>query len=165
MAIELPVITIPPHKRLINIWFWSIYDQRPHQQQVTLIGYAVSGRLVESSILNMVQNVGTPRTYQPGERVFIEGSPGTSMYVVIDGNIEICVRGKSMEVAGRGSIIGEMALIDSSTRSATVVAQDYCVLAQVNRSQFLSLMQKTPLFGLSVMKTLVTRLRNMDAMM
>jgi len=120
---------------------------------------------MESSILNMVQNVGTPRTYQPGEMVFNEGSPGTSMYVVLDGNIEIRVGGKSMEVAGRGSIIGEMALIDTSARSATVVAQDYCVLAQVNRSQFLSLMQKTPCLGLSVMKTLVTRLRNMDAMM
>ena len=119
---------------------------------------------MESTILNMVQSVGTSRTYQPGEEVFSEGSPGTSMYVVIDGNIEIRVGGKSMEVAGRGSIIGEMALIDSCTRSATVVAQDYCVLAQVNRSQFLLLMQKTPRFGLCVMKTLVTRLRSMNAM-
>ena len=119
---------------------------------------------MESRILNMVQAVGTPQTYEPGEKVFIEGSPGTTMYVVLDGNIEINVGGKSMEVAGRGAIIGEMSLIDSSTRSATVVAKDYCVLAQVNRSQFLSLMQKTPLFGLSVMKTLVTRLRNVDAM-
>lgn len=120
---------------------------------------------MESNILNMVQNVGTPRTYQPGENVFIEGTPGTTMYVVLDGNIEICVGGKSLEVAGRGAIIGEMALIDSSTRSATVVAKDHCVLAQVNQSQFLSLMEKTPSFGLSVMKTLVSRLRNMDAMM
>ena len=132
--------------------------------QVILVGNARSGRFVESRILDMVQAVGTPQTYEPGEKVFIEGTPGTTMYVVLDGNIEINVGGKSMEVAGRGAIIGEMSLIDSSTRSATVVAKDYCVLAQVNRSQFLSLMQKTPLFGLSVMKTLVTRLRNVDAM-
>ena len=120
---------------------------------------------MESSILNMLQNVGTPRSYEPGEKVFIEGSPGTTMYVVLDGNIEIYVGGKSMEVAGRGAIIGEMALIDPGPRSATVVAKDYCVLAQVNQSQFLSLMEKTPSFGLSVMKTLVSRLRNMDARM
>ena len=113
----------------------------------------------------MVQNVGSPQTYEPGEKVFIEGSPGTTMYVVLDGNIEIHVGGKSIEVAGRGAIIGEMALIDSSTRSATVVAKDYCVLAQVNQSQFLSLTEKIPCFALSVMKTLVTRLRNMDAIM
>ena len=120
---------------------------------------------MESSILNMVQNVGSPQTYEPGEKVFVEGSPGTTMYVVLDGNIEICVGGKSMEVVGRGSIIGEMALIDSGTRSATVMAKDYCVLAQVNQSQFLSLMEKAPCFALSVMKILVTRLRNVDAMM
>jgi CRP/FNR family cyclic AMP-dependent transcriptional regulator len=113
----------------------------------------------------MLQSVGTSRTYQPGEKIFIEGSPGTTMYVVLDGNIEIHVGGKSMEVAGRGAIIGEMALIDSTTRSATVVAKDYCVLSQVNQSQFLSLMEKAPYFALSVMKTLVTRLRNMDAIM
>ena len=120
---------------------------------------------MESSILNMVQNMGSPRTYQPGEKVFIEGTPGTTMYVVLDGNIEIHVGGKSMEVAGRGAIIGEMALIDSSTRSATVVAKDNCILAPVNESQFLSLMEKSPSFALGVMKILVTRLRNMDAIM
>ena len=120
---------------------------------------------MESSILTTLQKLGSHRTYQPGEKVFIEGSPGTTMYVVLDGNIEIHVGGKSIEVAGRGAIIGEMALIDSSTRSATVVAKDYCVLAQVNQSQFLSLMEKAPCFALSVMKTLVTRLRNMDSMM
>ena len=133
-------------------------------QQVILTGKTGSGTLVESSILEIVQNVGTSRTYEPGERVFIEGTPGTTMYVVLDGNIEISVGGKSMEVAGRGAIIGEMALIDSSTRSASVVAKDFCVLAQVNQNQFLSLMEKTPSFALSVMKTLVTRLRKVDAM-
>ena len=119
---------------------------------------------MESNLLKMVQTVGSPRTYEPGEKVFIEGSPGNTMYVVLDGNVEICVGGKSMEVAGRGTIIGEMSLIDPSPRSATVMAKDYCVLAQVNQSQFLSLMEKAPSFSLSVMKSLVTRLRNVDAM-
>jgi len=120
--------------------------------------------VLEASILNTLKVVGSPRTYKPGEKVFIEGTPGTTMYVVLDGNIEIFVGGKSMEVAGRGAIIGEMALIDSSTRSATLEAKDYCVLAQVNQAQFLSLIEKTPSFALSVMKTLVTRLRNADKM-
>jgi CRP-like cAMP-binding protein len=114
--------------------------------------------------LNILQTVGSTRTYEPGEKVFIEGSPGNTMYVVLDGNIEIFVGGRFMEVAGRGTIIGEMSLIDSSTRSATVEAKDFCVLAQVNQSQFMTLMEKTPSFALSVMKTLVTRLRNVDAM-
>jgi CRP-like cAMP-binding protein len=113
----------------------------------------------------MVRKLGTPRTYQPGEMVFTEGSPGTMMYVVLDGYIEIRVGGKPMEVAGPGAVVGEMAMIDSSNRSATVVAKDNCVLAPVNKSQFVSLIAKSPYFALRVMKILVTRLRNMDAMM
>ena len=120
---------------------------------------------MEASILNMVRSVANTRTYLPDEKVFTEGSPGNTMYVVIDGNVEISVSGKLIEIAGPGMIIGEMALIDSCKRSATVVAKDNCVLAQVNESEFLSLMEKNPRFGLSVMKILVTRLRNMDAMM
>ncbi len=120
---------------------------------------------MDSSILKILRNVGNPRAYQPGEKVFIEGDPGTTMCVVLDGNIEIHVGGKFMEVVGRGAIVGEMALIDSSARSATVIAKDHCVLALVNQGQFLSLMEKIPCFALSVMKTLVTRLRNMDAIM
>jgi CRP-like cAMP-binding protein len=120
---------------------------------------------MEASILNMIRSVANTPTYEPDEKVFIEGSPGSTMYVVMDGNVEISVAGRLIEVAGPGIIIGEMALIDSCNRSATVVAKDNFVLAQVNESEFLSLMEKSPRFGLSVMKILVTRLRNMDAMM
>jgi CRP-like cAMP-binding protein len=120
---------------------------------------------MEASILNMVRSVSSTRTYLPEEKVFDEGSPGNTMYVVIDGNVEISVAGRLVEIAGPGSVVGEMALIDSCNRSATVVAKDNCILAQVNESEFLSLMEKTPRFGLKVMKILVTRLRNMDSLL
>ena len=119
---------------------------------------------METSTLKLLQNLCSQRTYEPGEKVFIEGSPGSTMFVVLDGNIEIQVGGKTLEEAGRGAIIGEMSLIDSSPRSATVVAKDFCLMAQVDQSQFLVLMEKIPAFALSVMKTLVSRLRNMDVM-
>ena len=129
-----------------------------------MVGNAGSVKQMDASTLKMLRSVASTRTYLPDEKVFIEGSPGNTMYVIIDGNVEISVAGKLIEIAGPGMIIGEMALIDSCNRSATVMAKDNCVLAQVNESEFLSLMEKTPHFGLSVMKILVTRLRNMDAM-
>ena len=101
---------------------------------------------MDASTLNMVRSVANTRTYLPDEKIFIEGSPGNTMYVIIDGNVEISVAGKLIEIAGPGMIVGEMALIDSCDRSATVVAKDNCVLAQVNESEFLSLMEKTPHF-------------------
>jgi CRP-like cAMP-binding protein len=49
---------------------------------------------MEASILNMVRSVANTRAYQPDEKVFVEGSPGNTMYVIIDGTVEITVAGR-----------------------------------------------------------------------
>ena len=77
---------------------------------------------MDASTLDMVRSVASTRTYLPDEKVFIEGSPGSTMYVIMDGNVEISVAGKLIEIAGPGMIVGEMALIDERSRSASVEA-------------------------------------------
>jgi CRP/FNR family cyclic AMP-dependent transcriptional regulator len=103
-----------------------------------------------------------PETFAAGKTVFVEGEPGYTMYVVLEGHVEICVGGKTLEVAGPGSVIGEMALINLCTRSATAIAQDDCTLASVDDLQFLSLIVRRPQFALSVMEIMANRLRHMD---
>jgi CRP-like cAMP-binding protein len=56
-----------------------------------------------------------------------------------------------------------MALIDNSSRTASVVAKTPCRLAQVDRRRFHFLVQQTPHFATHVMKTLADRLRHMNA--
>jgi CRP-like cAMP-binding protein len=60
-------------------------------------------------------------------------------------------------------VIGEMALIDTKARSATVVAKTDCRLVPINEKRFLVLVHETPIFALLVMKTLAERLRRMVA--
>ena len=117
---------------------------------------------MESSILNIFQDTQAPETFAAGKTVFIEGEPGYAMYVVLKGHVEIRVGGKTLEVAGPGSVIGEMALINLCTRSATAIAQDDCTLASVDDLQFLSLIVRRPQFALSVMEIMAKRLRHMD---
>ena len=118
-----------------------------------------------SSILNIFQDMQNTETFAAGETVFVEGEPGYTMYVVLEGHVEICVGGKMLEVAGPGSVIGEMALINSSTRSATAIAQDDCTLASIDDLQFLSLIVRRPQFALSVMEIMANRLRHMDTIL
>jgi CRP-like cAMP-binding protein len=84
------------------------------------------------------------------------------MYVVLEGHVEIRVGEKALEVAGPGMVIGEMALINLSTRSATAIAQDDCTLVPVDEEQFLSLVLRRPRFALNVMEIMANRLRRMD---
>ena len=120
---------------------------------------------MESSILNIIQDMQNPETFAAGKTVFVEGEPGYTMYVVLEGHVEICVGGKTLEVAGPGSVIGEMALINLSKRSATAIAQDDCTLASIDDLQFLFLIVRRPQFALSVMEIMANRLRHMDTIL
>ena len=58
-----------------------------------------------------------------GEVLFKAGDPGDAMYVVLEGALDILVDDHLVERSTRGAIVGEMALIDETPRSATVVAE------------------------------------------
>ena len=120
---------------------------------------------MESSILNLFRHAENIQTFAAGETIFTEGSTGREMYVVLEGSVDIQVCNKTLDVTGPGGVFGEMALIDSSARSATAIAKDDCTLASVDEKQFLRLVDRIPLFALNVMQILAGRLRRMDSML
>jgi CRP/FNR family transcriptional regulator, cyclic AMP receptor protein len=101
----------------------------------------------------------------PGDFLFREGDSGDKMYVLLEGEIEIFLGDFMLETAGPGVLIGEMALIDDSPRTANAVAKTACRLAQIDRRRFYFLVQQYPHFATHVMKTLADRLRDMNAVM
>ena len=98
-----------------------------------------------------------------GKFVFKAGETGRTMYIIIEGKVEILVGSTEMETAGPGSIVGEMALIDDEPRSASAVAKTECRLVPVDQRQFEYMVQETPHFALAVMKVVADRLRRTDA--
>jgi len=99
----------------------------------------------------------------PGDFLFPEGDKGNKMYVLLEGEIDISLDDFVLEAAGPGALIGEMALIDDTPRTANAVAKTVCRLAQIDRRRFHFLVQQTPHFATHVMKTLADRLRHMNA--
>jgi len=100
--------------------------------------------------------------FRAGETIFREGEPGDSMYVVLEGAVDVKVGDEKFIVAGPGEILGEMALIDASARSATAVARNNCKLVPIDEKRFSTLVQQTPAFAIHVMTILVERLRRMN---
>ncbi len=81
------------------------------------------------------------------------------MFVVCSGEVVIERAGKLIDNLSAGDIFGEMALIDGSPRSATARAKTDCQVAPISENAFQKLLVETPLFALSVMRTLADRLR------
>lgn len=79
------------------------------------------------------------RVFPAGEAIIREGDTGSFMYVLIDGEARASKRGegrKRCELGAfrSGDCFGEMALVDSAPRSATVEAVTTCVLLRIQES-------------------------------
>ncbi|TKB25784.1 cyclic nucleotide-binding domain-containing protein [Desulfopila sp. IMCC35006] len=94
---------------------------------------------------------------QRGEHLFVEGDQGTFMGFVVTGLLEIQKRtdtGENIILTRltKGSSIGEMALIDKSPRSATVIAKQATTMVTLTDRGFEILAEKYPSLGVKVMQ-------------
>jgi CRP-like cAMP-binding protein len=103
------------------------------------------------------------QSYRAGERIFVEGEEGGTMYVVRSGRVSITTFGTVLESVGPNGIFGEMSLIDGSPRSATAVAAEAAEVAPIDGRAFAHLVRQDPEFALRVMRLLTRRLRQMNA--
>lgn len=101
-------------------------------------------------------------SFPAGHIIFREGQPGDLMYVVKEGEVEIFIHGQLIETVGSGGVVGEMALIDNSSRSATAIAKTDCQLVPLDETRFNIFVHQIPFFSIQVMRVMADRLRHMN---
>jgi CRP/FNR family cyclic AMP-dependent transcriptional regulator len=99
------------------------------------------------------------KNFSAGTVIINEGASGDHMYVVMVGEVDVSINDQIIATASPGEILGEMALIDSDTRSAALSAKTDCQLALIDQSSFDSLIRYVPDFSKYVMKVLADRLK------
>lgn len=104
------------------------------------------------------------RTFAQGELVFSQGEPGDRLYLVREGFVAVVAEtpdgaDKALVNLGTGQTVGEIALIDQGTRSATVRAiGDGTILAWVDRDTFEKLCESDTAIGYRVMRNIAADL-------
>ena len=101
-----------------------------------------------------------------GEYVFEEGDEAIFAYVLTEGVIEIVATSKGVEQVlaklEKGTVFGEMAIIDGFSRSASARAAGDCKVQEVGHKEFLHYISKKPDSAFSIMTRLSGFVRSAD---
>lgn len=109
--------------------------------------------------MNLFRNVTDANTFEAGSTICREGDAGTTLFAIVEGQVDILRGDVLIESFGPGDFFGEMSLIDQSPRSATARAKTQCRIAIIDERRFGFMVQQTPFFALEILRTLTVRLR------
>jgi len=111
------------------------------------------------------RNAGANMSYPGGSVVFNKGDPGSCMYVVQSGVVEMVIGDKVVEVCGANEAIGFMSMVDGAPRSSTARVKEACELSVIDQRRFRFMVDEIPNFALYIMGAMARRIRGMGQAM
>jgi hypothetical protein len=104
------------------------------------------------SLLNELILSLQPAIFIPGDYVFRKGDIGTKMYFIVKGSVSVMdeFSGNVFAVLTEGNFFGEVALLNSVPRNATVVADDYCDMYTLDKKTFDEILDRYPTFAIEI---------------
>jgi CRP/FNR family transcriptional regulator, cyclic AMP receptor protein len=101
--------------------------------------------------------------FEPKEAVMTEGEIGDSMYLIVAGRVQVFKGARLIVELGERECVGEMAILDSEPRSATVRASTQVAALKIEREDFYDLMTEKQEIAQGIIKVLTRRLRQTTA--
>ena len=101
-------------------------------------------------------------TLPVGHALIKEGTEGYEGFVVLEGTVTVTRKGRKLATLGAGEVLGALALLESSLRSATVTCETECTVLVIDRQRFKQLLLETPSLAITFLEGLAGRLRSLD---
>jgi len=112
-------------------------------------------------------------TFQPGDRIVNQGDPGESLFLILDGRVEVLARIIEDSVTTEtvvawmsvGDALGELSLLDGQTRSASCVAVNTVKCLRLSRAPFLKATEQNWSLSHALHVIMAQRLRMADKLL
>ncbi|MEY3827982.1 MAG: hypothetical protein RLZZ148_2805 [Cyanobacteriota bacterium] len=107
------------------------------------------------------------RTHPPNRVILLENDWGGSVYFIIEGWVKIRthnVDGKeiTLNIVGKGEIVGEMAALDEVPRSTDVITLTSTTISSIPAQDFVTLLNNEPQAGVRLAQLMAKRLRQLN---
>jgi CRP-like cAMP-binding protein len=129
-----------------------------------LLGRHPLFRELNPEIRERIASYATIRDVAHGTTIFSKGDPGTCLFAVCSGTVQVTVTSTAGKNAvfnhlRAGEIFGEIALLDGGPRSADAVAFTDTRLMVIERRDFVPLLHSNPEVAVRLLELLCSRLR------
>ncbi|MFL5736152.1 MAG: cyclic nucleotide-binding domain-containing protein [Actinomycetota bacterium] len=114
-----------------------------------------------SEAIEEILSVAQPASFEPGSTIVEEGDAADGMYIVVAGTAEVDVGGRFHRLKA-GEFFGEMALITSSKRLATVKATEPVEALKIPAEEFRALLNRRPEIAIAMLAGVIQRLREVE---
>ncbi len=105
-----------------------------------------------------------PEVFQPGQEIIHHGDVGEQMYFICRGQADVLDEsGKSVASLGEGDYFGELSLLSSKPRTATIRAATPCYLFVLSRPDFTRVLHDHPKFAATLKEMARKRYQLTDA--
>ena len=119
---------------------------------------------LDSAAITLIVASFTEEVWPAGHIVFEELAPGDTLYIIMDGQVQISRtlqdgERRVIRQMGPGEFFGEMALLEDKPRSARVSAVTATTLLAVTRQRFNTLIEQHPAVAINFLKAISAQLR------
>lgn len=86
------------------------------------------------------------RTYSPRDVIIVEGEPAKAMFFLLRGSVDVCSADfeRIYATLPKGSCFGEIGILYSMPRTATVIASTKCIVAALTADEVNTLLPQYP---------------------
>ncbi len=98
-----------------------------------------------------------------GKEIITKGDIGTSMYIIVEGQVRVHDGDKVFATFGRREVVGELAALDPEPRTATVTAIEDTDLFRLDEGPLYDLMAEHIEVVRGITRVLCNRIRKMNA--
>jgi len=137
--------------------------------KISLLRLAFKG--LEDTELQEMADLTEIKTYPPDHILCLEGAYEDVFYIIADGNAVITKKmaddseERVLRIAGKGDMVGEMALIQNVTRAATVRTTNECTVLEMEKQDFETILGRSPHMAIDIIRTTLDRIRSNDQIM
>lgn len=116
--------------------------------------------------LEQIAEIAQEQLYSTHALICREGEHGSTLFIIVSGKVEVIKGTADMEniiaVRESGDFVGEMAILESAPRFATLRAQDEVRILVIEGEAFKAILRDRPEVAISVLRHMSNRVRQLN---